>query len=97
MKSEYIDVIDKNCNNKYLEDLQLHEHISSSVDKINLIGNETEQIEVAEVRSLGKISKKVYTSYFSAGGGPCNVFLFFFMYTLTQVLTTGSDYWISFW
>lgn len=93
--SGYIDIIDKNYNNTYLKDS--NECISSSIDKINLAGDQTKQHEVVEVRSVGKISKKVYTSYFSAGGGPCHVFFFFFMYIFTQVLTTGGDYWISFW
>lgn len=53
--------------------------------------------QVAEVRSSGDISKSVYASYFSAVGSTCNVFCFFFMYVLTPVLTTGGDYWISYW
>lgn len=93
--SGYIDTIDKNYNKTYLKDS--NESISSSTDKIYLVGDQTKQNEVAEVRSVGKISKKVYSSYFSAGGGPCNVFFFFFMYIFTQALTTGGDYWISFW
>lgn len=52
---------------------------------------------MAETRSSGNISKNVYASYFSAVGSTCNVFCFFFMYVLTQVLTTGGDYWISYW
>lgn len=52
---------------------------------------------MAETRSSGDVSKNVYASYFSAVGSACNVFCFFFMYVLTQVLTTGGDYWISYW
>lgn len=93
--SGYIDIVDKNYNNTYLKDS--NKCISSSNDKMYLIGEQIKQNEVTEVISVGKISKKVYTSYFSAGGGPCNIFLFFFMYLFTQALTTGGDYWISFW
>lgn len=71
-----------------------NESLPSCIDESKL--NETQK-EVAEIRSSGNISKSVYTSYLSAVGSNCNVFLFFFMFTLTQLLTSGEDYWISFW
>ncbi|XP_050058893.1 ATP-binding cassette sub-family C member 4-like isoform X5 [Aphis gossypii] len=48
-------------------------------------------------RSSGSVSINVYLSYLSAGGSVLKVFFILFCFILTQVLTTGGDYWISFW
>lgn len=71
--------------------------ISPSVDesKANLILNQTN--EKRESGSSRYVSKSVSMSYFSAGGSTSKLFFFFLTYIVTQVLTSGSDYWISVW
>ncbi|XP_025405411.1 probable multidrug resistance-associated protein lethal(2)03659 isoform X2 [Sipha flava] len=53
--------------------------------------------EESEICTTGHVSKNVYKSYFSASGNNLRVFLCFFLYFLVQVLTTGGDYWLSYW
>ncbi|XP_063913516.1 probable multidrug resistance-associated protein lethal(2)03659 [Zophobas morio] len=53
--------------------------------------------EVKEQRGSGNISKRVYTSYISAGG---NIFAGLFLailFILVQLASSGSDYFLSFW
>lgn len=51
----------------------------------------------AVASSFRAVPKDVYISYFLAGGSKLKVLLFLFVHTLSQVLTTGSDYWINYW
>nr|XP_018899809.1 PREDICTED: probable multidrug resistance-associated protein lethal(2)03659 [Bemisia tabaci] len=53
--------------------------------------------EVEEMRTTGQVSGQVYTKYFRAGGHLCFVFFLLFMCVLTQILASGSDYWITYW
>lgn len=53
--------------------------------------------EESEICIKGSVSKNVYKSYFSAGGNNLRVFFCFFLYFSIQVLTTGGDYWLSYW
>lgn len=48
-------------------------------------------------RSSSSVSINVFLSYLSAGGSVLKVFFVLLCFILTQVLTTGGDYWISFW
>lgn len=51
----------------------------------------------AEIRSTGRVAGNVYLSYITAGGSVYKIGLVAFLYFLCQILTTGGDYWISFW
>ncbi|XP_022162518.1 probable multidrug resistance-associated protein lethal(2)03659 isoform X2 [Myzus persicae] len=92
-----------NATNKSLEQLSDSspqgpiESVSSPVDEIKLNGAQKEPTEVAETRSSGKVSLRVYLSYISAGGGVFKISFLLFVCIFTQMLGTGGDYWISYW
>jgi len=56
-----------------------------------------EPIEVAETRSFGNSGFYNYSSYFSAGGHKCKIFLFLLICILTQILSSSGDIWITYW
>lgn len=70
--------------------------VASSVES-KLSKLQTEPIEEAETRSFGSISLSVYSSYFSAGGNAFTILILLFMCVLTQVLSSGGDYWLTYW
>ncbi|XP_046447926.1 ATP-binding cassette sub-family C member 4-like [Daphnia pulex] len=50
-----------------------------------------------ESRSSGSVSLKVYWEYFRSGGSCIYLLLFTFTCLLTQILFSGSDYWLTLW
>lgn len=72
------------------------ESITSSID-LNVNDVTTEPYEEPEFRASGNVSKRVYFSYFSAGGSTFKVLLLFSIYFITRALYIGGDYWISIW
>lgn len=60
-------------------------------------GDLTNPNEEPEICASGRVPQNVYKSYFSAGENTFKIFLCFFLYFLTQVVTTGGDYWLSYW
>lgn len=50
-----------------------------------------------EVRSIGSVKAGVYLEYFLAGGGWCLLITLFVANIITQVLFSGTDYWLSYW
>lgn len=64
-------------------------------DKRNLDGAHGRQY--AEIRSSGRVASNVYSSYITAGGSAWKIGLVVFLYVFCQILTTGGDYWISYW
>ncbi|CAH1736130.1 unnamed protein product [Aphis gossypii] len=71
--------------------------IASSIDENKLNGTQAEPVEVAETRSSGKVSHSVYLSYITAGGNAFKISFLLFICIFTQMLSTGGDYWISYW
>lgn len=76
--------------------------LSTQDSKNNLIhdkprGDIAKPKEEQETCASGRVTKNVYKSYFSASGNYFKVFLCFFLYFFTQALTTGGDYWLSYW
>nr|CAD7197499.1 unnamed protein product [Timema douglasi] len=70
----------------------------SSSSSIDIVGSTTlPPEETKELRTRGKLNFSVYGAYFSAGGGCFAVFFMFFVAFLAQVLSSGTDYWLSFW
>lgn len=65
----------------------------SSVDEMK----QQEPVEVAEMRSSGRVGGHVYKQYFSAGGNCCVIFTMFFMFFLAQFAASGADYWLTYW
>lgn len=51
----------------------------------------------AEVRSVGSVKASIYLQYFLAGGGWFLLIVLFLANVLTQVLFSGTDYWLSYW
>lgn len=53
--------------------------------------------EESEQHFLGENSSYVYVSYVSAADSTFRVLSMFFMCIVSQVLLTGTDYWITYW
>lgn len=77
--------------------------LASLVDTI--AGDESEeeeekQIQVKELQeesSKGKIKGSILFKYFLAGGNWFFIFTVCLLYILTQLLASGTDYWVSYW
>lgn len=67
--------------------------VASSVEE----KGQEEPPEVAEMRSSGTVGSHVYMGYLRAGGNCCSMFFMFFMCVFTQLLASGSDYWLTYW
>lgn len=63
----------------------------------NDTNKQPEPEEVAEMRTSGNISGKVYAGYFLAGGNWCIVTLIFGLCVLAQLAASGGDFFISQW
>ncbi|KAK7083945.1 Multidrug resistance-associated protein 4, partial [Halocaridina rubra] len=50
-----------------------------------------------EMRSQGSVKGEVYLKYCRAGGSWCLLVILFTMNVATQVLFSGTDYWLSYW
>lgn len=101
---------EKECNNtkSSIESSELHSaHTAqkSSVSIVALSVKETEtnddvlaeQFDMAETRSSGNIGFSIYSSYVFAGGHFCKVLCLLSACIFTQILASGSDYWITYW
>jgi ATP-binding cassette subfamily C (CFTR/MRP) protein 4 len=53
--------------------------------------------EVAEMRTVGTVTSKVYGMYLRSGGNWCVILTTVILFILTQVLASGCDYWITYW
>lgn len=51
----------------------------------------------AETMATGRMSGRVYGSYFRAGGGVFLLTLLVLNMILAQISTSGADYWLSYW
>lgn len=61
------------------------------------ITERTEPVEVAEMRTKGTVSGKVYAGYFHAGGNWCVIATVVLLCVLAQMFATCSDFFISQW
>nr|CAH7729852.1 unnamed protein product [Callosobruchus chinensis] len=52
---------------------------------------------VEEQKSTGSVGAYVYKSYFKAGGNCCVIFMFFVLFISSQLIASGSDYFITYW
>lgn len=55
------------------------------------------EFQLAEMRSKGNVSGKVYGGYFSAGGNCCVIFTVSILCILTQLAASGGDFFIARW
>ncbi|EZA62671.1 putative multidrug resistance-associated protein [Ooceraea biroi] len=53
--------------------------------------------EVAEMRSTGNVSGKVYNGYLRAGGNWCVIFIIAMLCIVTQLAASGGDFFIAEW
>ncbi|KAK3863657.1 hypothetical protein Pcinc_030600 [Petrolisthes cinctipes] len=51
----------------------------------------------SEMRSHGTVKNKVYMQYLRAGSGWCVIIILIILNVLTQILFSGTDYWLSYW
>ncbi|KYN28047.1 hypothetical protein ALC57_02483 [Trachymyrmex cornetzi] len=56
-----------------------------------------EPLEVAEMRTVGNVSGKVYTDYFRAGGNWCTIFIVAMLCIIKQFAASGSDFFLAQW
>ncbi|KAL2743664.1 putative multidrug resistance-associated protein lethal(2)03659 isoform X1 [Vespula maculifrons] len=70
---------------------------SLSSCKTNDTSKQPEPEELAEMRTKGSVSGKVYAGYFLAGGNWCVVTLVFGFCVMAQSAASGGDFFISQW
>lgn len=100
---------EKECNNTKpsIESSELHSThtakkssvsiVSSSVKETDINDVQPEPFDMAETRSSGNIGFSIYSSYVFAGGHFCKVLCLLSACIFTQILASGSDYWITYW
>ncbi|XP_034175482.2 putative multidrug resistance-associated protein lethal(2)03659 isoform X2 [Osmia lignaria lignaria] len=71
--------------------------ISSLSSLKSSIGEKDDPVEVAETRSKGRVSGKVYSGYFRAAGNWCVIIVVALLCVMAQGLASGSDFFISQW
>ncbi|XP_022166672.1 probable multidrug resistance-associated protein lethal(2)03659 [Myzus persicae] len=70
---------------------------SSSVKNTEMNNVHPEPVNMAETRSSGNVGFNIYKSYIFAGGRFCKVLSLLSVCIFTQILASGSDYWITYW
>lgn len=91
-----------NANNKIDQNLIFDRRVSEasvtpSIDESKFHKDKLEPTEVVETRSSGNISHTVYLSYLFSGGRKCKILFFILICIFTQVFSSLSDFWISYW
>lgn len=81
---------------------QIEEEENDAMNRVRIKIKNLEEVsdepsEIKEYRNTGKISSKVYRNYLMAGGGWCCSFFVFILFILTQLVSSGADYFIKFW
>ena len=61
------------------------------------VEDSTDPVQTKEMRSVGNINSKVYSSYFRAGGNWFTVAFLLFINIVCQTLYSGSDVWLTYW
>lgn len=56
-----------------------------------------EIFQVAEMRTVGSISGKVYAGYFHAGGNWCFIITVAMLCIIAQAAASGGDYFLARW
>ncbi|XP_022166670.1 probable multidrug resistance-associated protein lethal(2)03659 isoform X2 [Myzus persicae] len=72
-------------------------NVASSVEDTEINDVHPEPVNMDETRSSGNVGFNIYSSYFFAGGHFCKVLSLLSVCIFTQVLASGSDYWITYW
>jgi len=72
-------------------------NVEPSVEDTKINDVQAEPVNMAETRSSGNVGFNIYSSYIFAGGRFCKVLSLLSVCLFTQVLASGSDYWITYW
>ncbi|XP_060872658.1 probable multidrug resistance-associated protein lethal(2)03659 isoform X2 [Metopolophium dirhodum] len=72
-------------------------NVESPVEETETNDVHAEQVNMAETRSSGNVGFYIYSSYILAGGRFCKVLSLLSVCIFTQVIASGSDYWITYW
>ncbi|XP_071557590.1 ATP-binding cassette subfamily C member 4-like [Temnothorax nylanderi] len=67
--------------------------IQSDIDDSDYAENSPE----AEIIARGRLPGRVYKEYFHHGGNYFTLFSLLLLFVISQVATTGNDYWLSYW
>ncbi|KAG5331515.1 MRP4 protein, partial [Acromyrmex charruanus] len=67
--------------------------ICSEIDDSDYVETSPE----AEMTAQGRISGKVYKEYLHNGGNYFMLFILLVLFIISQIATTGNDYWLSYW
>jgi len=70
---------------------------ASSIEETEISDVHIQPVNMAETCSSGNVGFNIYSSYIFTGGGFCKVLSLLSVCILTQVLASGSDYWINYW
>ncbi|KAG5342175.1 L259 protein, partial [Acromyrmex charruanus] len=65
----------------------------SDIDDSNYVEN----IPEAEMTEHGRVAGRVYKEYLHNGGNNFILFVLLMIFIISQVATTGNDYWLSYW
>ncbi|KDR22129.1 probable multidrug resistance-associated protein lethal(2)03659 [Zootermopsis nevadensis] len=69
-----------------------------SISSVNSVDEkQPEPKQVAEMRSVGSVSSKVYGAYLRSGGNCCVILTVVVLFVTTQLLASGCDYFITYW
>lgn len=71
--------------------------VDSSIIEMQFNEVQVEPVEVAETRTSGNVSRSVYASYYSSGGSTFKLIFFIFICVITQIFSSGGDFWITYW
>ncbi|XP_036147821.1 multidrug resistance-associated protein 4 [Monomorium pharaonis] len=67
--------------------------IHSDIDDSDYVEN----IPEGEIMARGRISGRVYKKYFHNGGNSFILLMLLIFFVISQIATTGNDYWLSYW
>lgn len=59
--------------------------------------DEASNIEIHETTMKGRMSRKVFFAYFKASKKPFVIALMMLIFTVNQIVASGSDYFVAFW
>ncbi|PNF14801.1 putative multidrug resistance-associated protein lethal(2)03659 [Cryptotermes secundus] len=91
---DFVKLLNDDLEEETLEEQKIFRQTSiSSVNSVEV----TEPKEVAEMRTVGSVTSKVYGTYLRSGGNWCIILTTVLLFILTQALASGCDYWITYW
>ncbi|XP_076231417.1 putative multidrug resistance-associated protein lethal(2)03659 isoform X2 [Calliopsis andreniformis] len=89
--------LDENRQSKKSEDGKNNRHSVENSRRVEEIASTEEPVEVAETRTFGKISIKVFLAYWKASKNVALLVMMFILFVASQSMATGTDYLLAFW